>query len=314
MKSQHDESEGGFEMHSNNNEHQEELFKIISNVVAHVVNETIVYSKYEIFHGDVFQELTSSVNRFGERMDSITEHLGGPPRFYILPDDEEPPVPDNYPEAILREVLGVFRRARQSVLRAHMFMTGIQAFATYPSVLDFAKNDAAKSAFVNQTNSIFWEHAESAYIRLCSYWDRIGQVLNFAYFNIRKYDKDGFNSVMNRIHANSIQMDRALRESGSWKSLRSFQTSEKENGLKWLLERRNLIIHSLHLSPTPVSDYVFKSQFNHLDVSHRKKLRPREPADEVKILLSQLNMICQTFGDFLAVVESSPSHKVDALR
>jgi hypothetical protein len=117
---------------------------------------------------------------------------------------------------------------------------------------------------------------------------------------------------MDRIHSNAVPMDYQLKNSNSWKRLRSFQTSEKEDGLKWLLQRRNLVVHSLHLHPVQTDEEgVFKSQFNHLDAAHREKLRPREPTKEVGLLMGQLDRVSALFSDFLSVAEFAPSRKGD---
>jgi len=82
--------------------------------------------------------------------------------------------------------------------------------------------------------------------------------------------------------------------------------------LKWLLQRRNLFIHSLHLHPVEANEEgVFKSQFNHLEATHREKLRPRDPAEEVALLMGQLDMAGALFSDFLAVAEFAPQRKSD---
>jgi hypothetical protein len=107
-------------------------------------------------------------------------------------------------------------------------------------------------------------------------------------------------------------MNERLAKSSSWKRLRSFQTSEKEDGLKWLLMRRNLLVHSIHLPPVNENDDgVFNSQFNHLDRAHREKLRPQTPAKEVELLLGQLQKASELFRDFLSLLEFSPSRRVD---
>ena len=82
--------------------------------------------------------------------------------------------------------------------------------------------------------------------------------------------------------------------------------------MKWLLQRRNLVVHSLHLHPVQADEEgVFKSQFNHLDAAHREKLRPREPAEEVALLVGQLDRAGALFGDFLTVAELAPPRKQD---
>lgn len=290
-------------------------FQVLVNAVSLVANEPLVLAQYEATaQPGEFAKLWpgNDSGEFDKRVNRVVEHLGGPPDFYLIRDDQEPPPADNYPEAAMREAFAVFSRARKSVMRAHLFRAGSSLLAANPDLLDLPDEPEAQALFINQAQAAFWEHAEAAYIRLYSFWDRIGQVLDFAFFNIRKFDQNGFTSVMDRIHANAVPMDSQLKSSGSWKRLRSFQTSEKEDGLKWLLQRRNLIVHSLHLHPVRTDEEgVFKSQFNHLEAAHREKLRPRDPLEEVGLLVGQLNRAGELFSDFLTVVEFSPSRKRD---
>lgn len=295
-------------------ERQQQLTTVLGNAVAYVTNEAFVLAQYEAFQEDKFATpwAESDGDEFDKRMNRVTEHLGGPPKFYLLRDGEEPPPSDNYPEAALREVLEVFKRARKSIVRAHMFMTGSLLLSQQPDIMKLPEDPSIAEKVIKLAHVAFWEHAEAAYIRLYSFWDRVGQVLDFAFFNIRKFDHNGFSAVMDRIHANAIPMNARLSGSGSWGRLRSYQTSEKEDGLKWLLLRRNLLVHSLHLHPVKTDDEgMFKSQFNHLDTAHREKLRPREPAGEVSLLMGQLDKAGELFNDFLTVVQLSPSRKLD---
>ncbi|MFC4298383.1 hypothetical protein ACFO0J_10060 [Castellaniella hirudinis] len=289
-------------------------FQALVNAVSVVANESIVLSQYETAMAGAFATLWppgGNHNAFEERINRAIEHLGSPPKSYIVREGSEPPPADNYPEAAMREVISVFSRARKSVIRAHMFRSGSSLLTAQPDLFEFSSDRPETQTFLaGQSKLAFWEHAEAAYIRLYSFWDRVGQVLDFAFFNIRKFDQNGFTAVMDRIHANAVPMNEQLRKSGSWKKLRTFQTSEKDNGLKWLLQRRNLVVHTLHLHPLPDNDEsVFKSQFNHLEVTHREKLRPRDPCDEVAVLLGQLNKAAELFGDLLTILEMSPSRK-----
>ena len=288
------------------------LLKVVCHAVTHVSNEALLLAQFEAIQDEPFPHLWPAEDdgQFSKHMDRVSEHLGGPLDIYVVRDGHHAPPADNYPVAALQEAADVFARARKSVLRALMFSAGSQVLAENPDLLDLPEEPAIAQAFVSQAQSAFWEHAEAAYIRLYSFWDRVGQVLDFAFFNIRKFDQNGFTSVMDRIHVNAVPMDSRLKASGSWKRLRAFQCSEKEDGLKWLLQRRNLVIHSLHLHPVqPSQEDVFKSQFNHLDVAHREKLRPRAPREEVALLIEQLNKAARLFADFLTVVESTPSRR-----
>jgi len=288
-------------------------FRVLVNTVSFVANEPLLLAQYEATAqpGQFAQLWADRDNEeFDKRVNRTVEHLGGPPELYILRNDQDPPAADNYPDAAMREVFAVLSLARKSVMRAHLFRAGSALLAVHPDLLDISAAPETQALFVKQAQDAFWEHSEAAYIRLYSFWDRVGQVLDFAFFNIRKFDQNGFTSVMDRIHANAVPMDERLKNSGSWKRLRAFQTSEKDDGLKWLLQRRNLVVHSLHLHPIPIDeDSVFKSQFNHLEVAHREKLRPRDPIEEVGLLIGQLKKSGKLFSDFLTVVEFSPSRK-----
>jgi hypothetical protein len=305
-------------MSTNNDESQQHEpdnspFRLLVNTVSFVANEPLLLAQYEATaQPGEFPQLwpTTDNGEFDKRVNRVVEHLGGPPDFYILRDGQESPAADNYPRAAMREAFAVFALARKSVMRAHLFRAGSSLIAAHPELLDVSEDPEIRALFAKQAQDAFWEHAEAAYIRLYAFWDRVGQVLDFAFFNIRKIDQNGFTSVMDRIHSNAVPMDDRFKNSGSWKRLRAFQTSEKDDGLKWLLQRRNLVVHSLHLHPIPADeDGVFKSQFNHLDVAHREKLRPRDPVDEVGLLIGQLTKAGELFSAFLSVVEFSTSRK-----
>lgn len=292
-------------------------FKMLSGILAHVANESILLTNYEHNHNhnhnqNPFPRLftNENYNEFRQKIDEITEHLGGPPEYYLLREDEEPPLSDNYPDAAIKEVVDVFLLAQKSVIRTHMYLTGSSFLGSNPEILEDSINtQTGRSALIKMVQATFWEHAEAAYIRLYSFWDRIGQVLDFAFFNIRKFDQNGFNSVMNRIHANVVPMVKQMQSDEAWKHLRAFQTSNKSDGLQWLLQRRNLIIHSLHLHPVPIEEQVFDSQFNHLDEAHRKKLLPKEPNEEIVLLHEQLSKAAELFPSCLKIIKYSASRK-----
>ena len=294
--------------------HKNSIQRALTDVLSHVAREAVTLLQYETFLAGDFPDIPRLAGgpsgTFDGRMNQVAEHLGGPPEFFIVQDGQEAPPGDGYPEATLREALSVFHRARKSVVRAHMFMAGSQWLADNPGLIGLPTDPEAVATIASVTSSAFWEHAEAAYIRLYSFWDRVGQVLDFSFFNIRKFDQNGFNAVMDRIASNIVPMNERLKASGSWKRLRAFQNSEKEDGLKWLLQRRNLVVHSIHLHPVEKDEgTILKTQFNHLDASHRARLRPQQPAKEVEILLGQLDRASLLFEDFLSLVEQSPSRK-----
>lgn len=302
---------------------QQRLYQLLGEVVAHIGNEPVLLVNYERLQEDAFARIWNKEGKkeIQERLDAAALHLGGPPKLYLLRTDESPPPEDGFPGAALQEVLDVFHRARKSVIRAHMYWLGNRMATEQPAF--FSSDPKMAKALLEVSNEAFWEHAETAYIRLASYWDRVGQVLNFAFFNIRSFKHEGFQSVMDRINDNFVKMDDRLKSSSAWKLLREFQCSSKEDGYKWLQERRNLLVHSLHLQPIPPDDdsrfpeggsdsnTVFTSQFNHLDHAHREKLRPRDQEGEVSLLLNQLNMAAVRFKTFLRLIEAAPSKMRD---
>lgn len=289
------------------------LAAVLTQVVGFVAQETLLLAQYEGANPGLFAQLWPpssdlSGDAFNTRVNDSIEHIGGPPEFYLLQEGEEAPLADNYPNVAMREVFSVFSRARTSVIRAELFRAGSELIADQPSKSGLPDDPALETHFVERADAAFWEHAEAAYIRLASYWDRVGQIFDFAFFNIRKFDHNGFTSVMDRIHVNAVPMNASLASHGGWKRLRAFQTSGKDDGLQWLLLRRNLIVHSLHLHPLRSDgDSVFKSQFNHLEVSHRDRLKPQTPREEIALLIKQLNRAAALFDDVLSVLRFAPA-------
>jgi hypothetical protein len=142
-------------------------------------------------------------------------------------------------------------------------------------------------------------------MRLAAYWDRVGQILDFAFFRIRQYERDGFSAVMDRIQNNWATFDHKLRDSKSWQSLRAYQTSEQVDGLKWLLRRRNLLVHSLSLRPIEPDeiDPIFESAFNHIDAAIKRKLAPGNMQEELGYLHTHLSIATKLFTDILSISE-----------
>lgn len=299
----------------NKNDDVDSKFSFLSFMISHVANESVLLTKYESGHSSVkFTELWPELSgaEFDESIHEALRHLGGPPEYFLVPDGKVAPPSDNYPEAAMSEIFSVYQRARKSVIRTHMYNKGSSFILANKTLLsDISESQETRDLMTERIAEAFWEHAESAYIRLCSYWDRIGQLLDFAFFNIRKFDQNGFNAVMERIHGNVLPMNCGMASCQSWLRLRKFQNSERDDGLKLLLQRRNLIIHSLHLHPVKENEKVFESQVNHLDKAHREKLKPRTPDDEVALLMGQLERAGQLFQDILRVIPFSPSRKVD---
>ncbi len=291
-----------------NEDAEDKLASVLGDAMAFVTNEVIVLARLEEFFSPKPAQLADSeVSRkaLQQRVDKLSETLGGPPRLIIHFTNEPKPHYDTYPDAAFDEALTLFHRARVSVTRAHMFLVGSGMHERMPEVLNLPPDKEFRDLLVKRVNAAFWEHAETSFIRLASYWDRIGQLLDFVFFGIRQYERDGFPSVMDRIQNNWAAVDPALREMAAWKALRSFQTSEQITGLKWLLRRRNLLIHSMRLRPIEPNDEdpLFDSAFNHLDSALRKKLAPGSMQDELNNIHEHLASAAAQLPNVLSVLE-----------
>jgi len=176
-----------------------------------------------------------------------------------------------------------------------------------PQLLSWPGDPKIAALMQSLTIREFWEHAETSFIKLASLWDRLGQLLDFVFFNIRQYERDGFPAVVDRIAANYLPVYEELRVSESWQAIREYQTSERTEGLKWLLKRRNLLVHSLHLRPIDEAgdseDPIFESAFNHLDNSAKKRLAPGNREEELNHLHDHLTAAATLFNEILSLCE-----------
>ncbi|MGT2509506.1 hypothetical protein [Cupriavidus basilensis] len=203
--------------------------QILSEAVLHVAREAVLLQQFEDVSRERFGDAWpyGSFEKFKREADLVSEHLGGPPEHFIVRDGLKPPPSDTYPFAALREMLYVYKRARKSVVRAHLTQFGSALLEGDPGAVLVDPPIELAEAFITQSKSMFWEHAETAYIHLYSFWDRMGQILDFTFFNIRKFDHNGFNAVMDRIQANAVPMYKDLSENSQWRELRRFQNSKK---------------------------------------------------------------------------------------
>jgi hypothetical protein len=241
-----------------------------------------------------------------DRVERLAIAAGGTPCELAVDPDEPKRHFDTYVNAAISEVLAVFHRARRSVIDAHLHFIGHSTLLEHPDWLHNAPTGEAAQALSEAMEDDFWENAETAYIRLASYWDRIGQLLDFFFFGIRHFERDGFAAVVDRIFLNLAPVEPELEASAALKRLRDYQTSELENGYKWLARRRNLLVHSLHLQPLTEQQNLdlFETLHNHLDMRLRKKLKPGTSKEELERLHGQLGAVCDRFVDVLALCET----------
>lgn len=284
------------------------LAAVLGDVLAHAATETPILARLEEFFSPQPAKLAASedaAKALNSQVDRLEAIHGGAPRLIILGINDSKPKYDTYMSAALDEVIEGFKRARRSICRAQAFMIGAHMLRSNPEFLNLPSNVEVQRAFQNNTEAVFWEHAETSFIRLAGYWDRIGQVLDFAFFSIRQYERDGFSAVVDRIQANVLRMHPYLEKTESWRAVWSYKKSESENGLQWLLSRRNLLVHSLYLraAENAEDNELFESAFNHLDVRLRNKLAPGTPEKEVERLHAHLSQAAALLPHILTLCE-----------
>jgi len=290
-------------------EDTERLAAAISEALTYTAHEPIFLMRMEEFFSPKPAKLANSKDEeknLNRRIGRLTEKLGGPPRLLIVGKDQELDTYDTYSSAAITEILHSFHRCRRSVCRAQVCLIGSEFYRMSPDVLLPRPEPAVLEGMQSAMSEMFWEHAETSYIRLASFWDRIGQLLDYVFFNIRQYERDGFPRVMDRIHANYVPLFTELA-SHEWDHLWEYKKSEKVEGLSWLVRRRNLLIHSKHLEALAEddagADAIFSSAFNHLDESTRTKLKPETPTIELDHLHSHLAAAAHLFPDVLGFCE-----------
>lgn len=288
-----------------------DVLTLVAQTMAHSANEVLLLAHLESkfdpkpanIRGtdDQIRELRDHTNR-------VVEALGGPPRLIVTGPNGKRKRYDTYAAAAIDEAILMFQRARSAVCRTHLHFIAGSMIEREPEMLKGWPADEGIKAIVQRLAiEGFWEYAESSYVKLASLWDRLGQLLDFAFFNIRQYERDGFPAVVDRIAANYVPLSLRFSESSSWQAVRLYQTSEKADGLKWLLRRRNLIIHSLHLRPSPLEneagDPLFDGAYNHLEQSMKRRLATRSRDEELAQLHRHLTQAASLFGDVLTLCE-----------
>ena len=263
----------------------------------------------------IIHKLNPSVRN---RLDRLVERLGGVPRLVILDPGGSPPQYDTYSIAAIQEVISSFERCRRSICRTHVCFIASEFYKKEPDAFVQRIPPAEKKGLAAAMSETFWEHAETSYIRLASHWDRVGQFLDFVFFNIRQYERDGFTAVMERISSNYVRLFDELGGSLFWTAIRSYQKSEKPDGFQWLVRRRNLLVHSLHLEAVQNKEGkenpIFTSAYNHLEQSAHQKLKPGTPETELSFLHSHLSAAARLFPSVVELCEHCAASRIKTYR
>jgi len=286
------------------------LIENIGELMRHTLNEGVLLEKMEEFFSPrpaKFVQTQDEVKHLEVKLSKLAEKLGGQSALNISDEDESKlPQFDTYGASALQEILTTFHRCRRATSKAHLFFIGAYIVRDHP---DWWNPPIEKEVAIEYSHILedrFWQEVENSYIRLVSFWDRVGQLLDFVFFNIRQYERDGFSLVMDRIHVNFIPIYPDFKTNLAWCDLRSYQTSENERGFKWLIRRRNLIVHSLHLGSfheTEKEHPIFTSAYNHLEEAAKKKLKLGASEQELNQVHSHLQAAACLFKDVLEICD-----------
>lgn len=296
-------------MNSDADADREDRFaEAIGGALQYAANEAVVLARLEEFLSPKPAQLATdedAVKSLNDLADRVTALYGGVSRLIIRGVNDPKPAFDTYLSAAIDEAVEVFKRARRSLCRAQAFLIGAHMLKTNPDILGIPKDDEAHKLFLRTAENVFWEHAETTYIRLAGFWDRLGQILDFAFFAIRQYERDGYSAVIDRIRSNALRMQPQLEGTSAWRAIWEYKKCEREDGLQWLLSRRNLLVHSLHLRPLDESqeEELFESAFNHLDARLRSNLAPGEPEKEIERLHVHLAQAAKLLPQVLTLCE-----------
>jgi len=280
----------------------------LAEIMSQTFNEPALRRTCEEFMNPAPAKLAKSKDdkkKIQDRMNEINRQLGGPPNLIFLANGSKPKHYDTYPAAAIDQILCSFSRSRVLVSRAHMCFVGATAVKKNPEFWKPLLSVEQSKTYYDLAIEQFWEHAENCFIRMASLWDRVGQLLDFIFFNIRQYERDGFTRVFERIKINiGPMMD--LKSQPFWSSLNEYVSSEREDGLKWLLRRRNLLVHSMHLyerSEDSDEDPLFVAEYNHLEENIKKKLKLGTALMELDHIHTHLRKFVECFPNVLDLCE-----------
>lgn len=281
-----------------------QFYQVLSEILERTVREPILLAQLEVILSPRPAKMAES-KEVSDRLNLLIARVcgayGGAPRLIIQGIGDPMPMYDTYMSAAIAEAMAMFDRTHRSLCRSHASMIGAKLAGPCDDLPGEPLNNKHRAAMQHFVNEVFWEHAETTFVRLASFWDRIGQILDFAFFSIRQYERDGFSAVVDRIRSNVLLMNPDYKVHESWIELWAYKKSENEDGLQWLVSRRNLLVHSMHLREQVPSDVnvLFESAFNHLDARFRGSLAPSTPAKEIDRLHNHLNQAARLFPHVL---------------
>jgi len=288
------------------NKQHSKLADNFGQILSYTVNEAILIKKMKKYFDPRPAELFKSKKTekiITRKISKLSKKFGGPPQIVSVSDEQASPKKfDMFVYTAIDEMTSMYQRSYNSVCIAHIYFICKGLLEKHPDFLKKTDQKEINNVILPMISNQFYDKAEIAYIRLSSYWDRVGQLLDFVFFNIREYERDVFSKVLSRIKTNYVLMHNEIKMNNSWQRLQGYHKSEKTDGMNWLFSRRNLLVHRLHLSSNYqiINDNpIFISDYNHLKNTIQNKLSPKNEQEEINILHSHLKKAADLFDDVI---------------
>ena len=286
---------------SNDKKYEDELISIYSDLLNSELASISVQERFDIIANPPIPKLVKDKKEeeeFNRLIQEIIYAHGGVPLVVIKKTGEKNPIYDTFIDSLISEILSMYQKTRRSIIKVQSQYAVVESLRYNKQ---FFKTPAPEEV-VLMFEEYFWDSLEIAYLRLASYWDRIGQLFSFSFFNIRKYDKETFTDIIEKINSNYVLTISELKSMPEYKELWDYSKLEDKNGLKWLLQRRNLIIHSVGINTKTnnlVKGELFDSKYNHLDEKISNKLKKSNLKDEISVINFHYIKMCEYFKNCL---------------
>jgi hypothetical protein len=273
----------------------------VARILSYAVNEPVLMQRAEeIFAprpANIFADAVEAEKLERYVQGVFVERFGKVDGLIVLEHGQsrEPERVRTYHIDIANELTRSFHVCRRATCRLHMLYIGLECLRTRPEFwIDLTEEES--QLYAGALTGSFWDAVEIATIRLVSYWDRVGQLLDFVFFNIRQYERDGFPAVLARIKKNFAPTFAELDAHPSYNALVEYANSEKTSGFKWLTRRRNLAVHSTQFRPhEDKRDVLFEYEFNHYEARVIRDLALKSPKEELELIHVHLTKAAELF-------------------
>jgi hypothetical protein len=279
----------------------DDVAEIVARILSYAANEPVLIQKAEkIFNphpADIYVGAAEAEELERHIQGVFVERFGPVDRLIVLEHGQtpEPERVRTYHIDIANELTRSFHVCRRAVCRLHMLYIGLECLRERPEFW-IGMTEERSELGAKALTDLYWDAVEIATIRLVSYWDRVGQLLDFVFFNIRQYERDGFPAVLERVKKNFAPTFAELVAHPSYKALIEYANSERPSGFKWLTRRRNLTVHSTQFRPhDDKRDALFEYEFNHYEARVIRDLALKSPKEELELIHVHLAKAAELF-------------------